>query len=391
MINPINAISVWRTFHFISLNIILAIVFSSFIYSASNPVSIDVSITTISNGSGTGAATTGDYDYVATVGSVLNISKTHLGPQGTTSWFKLKPGEPTDVVVITDAANTTASPSTGKLRCDKVGITTIQADVVLGGVHKSPLPEKKIMVIEPLNITINRRGSTGSQDLAVGGLETDPHIGDVKVSYGLPASNITIKICLINGGGGIVPSSEQWYIPGAVFKKSLLIMNGLSFEHGSTDPISVQVSGSGQLIGSLRSSNRIESTTIQATVCGLVFTKNVLFIPGTMQITAPDTIMMDQWAPYTIKSSIDSQGMDGHTVIICVESITPVVGDSMSAVLGSTEAESQPLIDWVDFNLPHSATASHVVNSTGEGNGTLRVHHMLSSYQLRAVDINVLQ
>ena len=117
---------------------------------ASNPININVIITEshLLSGHGRPAVDGSSIDYVAIVGAKISLDKIHSGPNGTTSWFRVKPGEDTTIVAIDDAANTTQANSTGRFTCSKKGKVTLQAMVTFAGVYKNPPPEFTIRVID---------------------------------------------------------------------------------------------------------------------------------------------------------------------------------------------------------------------------------------------------
>jgi hypothetical protein len=355
---------------------------------ASNPVLLDVEITGITTDSGKGAVANATYDYVATVGSVLSISKKHSGPGGTTSWFKLKSGTPTDVIAITNDANTTNATSTGKLRCDKVGVATVQADVTLGGVHKSPLPEKRILVIKDVEITVVRRGSSSGSNLAAGGFDSDPHKGDVTVSYEVPDTGVPISISLADAGGGKARSASEWYLDSESPRKAKLTIDDESFEHGQSTPISTDIYSVGNLTGWLLSSNCVESTTIKASILGLDFTKAVSFVGGTIKYEIPK-LPKDEWVNYNISLVIDDQGIPGHKLKGGAQSLTPEVGEQLQAIIGATKEESYPLQYWVDFENVDQPYLELSTGSDGTVTGKIKGYQNLNELTVLIYDASI--
>lgn len=96
-----------------------------------------------------------DVDRVVLAGTTITVKKTHSGPGGTTSWFR-SDAAATDIE-ITGPANTTATESTGTIKCIKPGIYTIEAKVTLGGQYNSDTMKIAVVELKEMILTDDER------------------------------------------------------------------------------------------------------------------------------------------------------------------------------------------------------------------------------------------
>jgi hypothetical protein len=283
--------------------------------------------------------------------------------------------------------------------------TSMDEAVAIEALHNTPMGDTgRVTVVEVALKT--RKKATSSWDtqgtrIATGGLAADIHYADVEIEL---SPNITLSSTValdveLTSGSGYEPTQNQlWWWPASVHKNALLELAGTQYEYSNTQsPIHIS-SGTGTQNGTVRSSNKSESTEVKVNFLGAEFRQSIEFATGDFELTLPETYEPYEWSTMSCKRSLDGVPLQGHEVMFYAETIIECDGTSVSTQIGNSQAQSETLelYIWIDqhptpdnWNAGEGLFGNKTTDSNGNAECMVNLQGYLDSYEIMVVDKNV--
>jgi hypothetical protein len=232
---------------------------------------------------------------------------------------------------------------------------------------------------------------TDSTVIAAGGLDSAIHKAEVKIDV-YPEVTLddymTLDVSLTGGGGGYSPI--EWWWPKDVHRRAQLDIDGQSFQYGGSSPISFSSSQYGMLEGELRSSNRVENTTVSVSFCGETFESVVQFAGGQQTTTFGSGVYAPyQWQTVKCSSTLLGQALQGHRILFVCQTVVEPDGTNNGAVLGNSESNSKTLEYLVWVGTEKGKYQEKTIGLNGFAVGQYQVQGIQRKFTIRSVDLNI--
>lgn len=243
---------------------------------------------------------------------------------------------------------------------------------------------------------------TETTRIAAGGMATDIHYADLQIDIS-PAITLsallTLCVELVNEGSGYCPTADQqWWWPASVHKRALLEMSGRTFEFGVTStPIKFDSGSVGSLTGTIRSGNRIETSTFRVSLSGCIVECPIAFAEGDFEFTIPESPTPYDWNEMICVRKLDGVALEGHQVVFIGQKVVQADDTVVETVLGNTQSNSLWLESylWIDEHASSEYDAGQglyvikTIDSSGEGKSKFSMQGFHKTVEIGVVDLNV--
>jgi hypothetical protein len=197
-------------------------------------------------------------------------------------------------------------------------------------------------VVGNLHLCTARAGTgdwtEGGTKIAAGGIDTDIHKADVKITY---TPNTTLEITLDGGTGHDTDAS--------------LVLNGTTIAPGGD--VEVDTDDNGDIIGTLKSSDTLSAVTITVTdpeATDTTVQQSIQFVPDNYDqsdqwVSDPDDLVADDSNTETVKFALDNVGLSGHTIGFYITEVDYLDENGDLQSLYNTADNPSDLSDWAYF------------------------------------------
>lgn len=275
-----------------------------------------------------------------------------------------------------------------------------------GTPYATPYFDRVGFTVVDMKIKTKKKGGstwdTETTRIAAGGMATDIHYADLQIDISPTISLsalLTLCVELVDGGAGYCPEpDQQWWWPASVHKRALLEMSGLAFEYGITStPIQFNSGSVGSLIGTIRSGNRIESSTIRVGFQGCIVECTIAFAKGDFEFTFPESPTPYGWNDMSCVRMLDGVALEGHQIAFLGKKVVQADDTVVETVLGDTQANSRWLESylWIDEHASDQYDAGQglyvikTIDSFGAGKSKVSMRGFHKRIEIGVVDLNV--